>query len=356
MKLKKILLAALTFIVCFCLFIFCLYKYNLSSVSKNNEDKIITIEAGTISAIGKTLKENNLIRNEFIFRLYIKLNKVNNLKASTYKLNESMSLEEIVDILEKGNNYNPDEITITFKEGKNIRSIATIISENTNNTYDDVLKKVNDEEYINSLINKYWFLTESIKNDKIYYDLEGYLFPDTYAFLNKDVSIEDIFETMLNETEKKLEPHKSKIESLNLSIHEYFTLASIVELEGARADDRKAVAGVFYNRLNSKWSLGSDVTTYYALKIDDFKVSLTEEIGLYKCDNAYNTRCNSFIGLPVGPICNPGLESILATLEPESHSYYYFVADCTGKTYLNTNSEGHFNTISKLKRENNWCA
>ena len=65
--------------------------------------------------------------------------------------------------------------------------------------------------------------------------------------------------------------------------------------------------------------------------------------------------CNSFIGLPVGPICNPGMESIIATINPEEHSYYYFVADCNGKVYLSKNQTEHFNTISKLKKENKWC-
>jgi len=356
MKLKRILIALLVLGVCLIIFIICLYNYNLTSISDNKEEKIVTIEEGSISSIGKTLKENNLIRNEFIFKVYIKLNKINNLKASTYNLNENMSLKEIVAILEEGNSYNPDEIILTFKEGKNIRSIANTISENTNNTFDDVIIKVNDETYIDTLIEKYWFLTSDIKNSKIYYDLEGYLFPDTYAFLNKDVSIETILETMLDETENKLEPYKEKIQNLNLSIHDFFTLASIVELEGANSDDRKGVAGVFYNRINDNWSLGSDVTTYYALKIDDFKVSLTEGIGLYKCDNAYNTRCNSYIGLPVGPICNPGIDSLLATLEPTEHDYYYFVADCNGKTYLNKDVYSHNNTINKLVNENNWCA
>ena len=121
---------------------------------------------------------------------------------------------------------------------------------------------------------------------------------------------------MLDETSKQLTPYRNKIENLDLSIHEFFTLSSIVELEGASSNDRKSVAGVFYNRINDRWSLGSDVTTYYALKIDDFKVSLTEGLGLYKCDNAYNTRCNSFIGLPVGPICNPGQKAIIAAIKP----------------------------------------
>ena len=354
-RVRNILIALIILGISVIIFMFCFYKYNLTSVSNDNTAKNVEI-TGTATQIGKILKDNNLIRNELIFKIYIKLNKINNMKASTYSLNETMTLPQIVEILTKGNSYNPDSIRITFKEGKNIRYIANVIAENTNNSYDSVIEKVNDEKYIDTLINKYWFLTNDIKNSKIYYDLEGYLFPDTYNFANKDVSVEKILETMLDETDKKLTPYKDKIEISKLTIHELFTLASIVELEGAKADDRASVAGVFYNRINSKWSLGSDVTTYYALKIDDFHVSLTEELGLYKCDNAYNTRCTSFIGLPVGPICNPGMESLLATINPKEHNYYYFVADCNGKVYLNSNSTGHFNTINKLKNEGNWCA
>jgi UPF0755 protein len=133
------------------------------------------------------------------------------------------------------------------------------------------------------------------------------------------------------------------------------TLSSIVELEGASSNDRASVAGVFVNRINDKWTLGSDVTTYYYLKIDDFKISLNGNKNLYTCDNAYNTRCTSFIGLPVGPISNPGLESLSSSINYDKHKYYYFVADCKGKTYLNKDFTGHYNTIQKLKSENNWC-
>ena len=219
---------------------------------------------------------------------------------------------------------------------------------------------MNDSEYIDSLINKYWFLSDDIKNKKIYYPLEGYLFPNTYAFLNKDVSVKDIIEKMLDETNKQLEPYKSKIEELTEdgyvnSVHKFMTLASVVELEGANADDRASVAGVFYNRVKDGWVLGSDVTTYYYLKIDDFKQSLNGNPNLYTCDNAYNTRCTSFTGLPVGPISNPGKESIEATVNYTKHNYYYFVADCKGKTYLSKNSTEHYNTIQRLKNEGNWC-
>ena len=333
------------------------YKVNMAGTSNSDTKKIVNIEEGTINDIAKTLKDNNLIKNVSIFKVYIKLTNKSNLKAGTYELSENMGVEKIVKILEKGTKYNPNEISITFKEGINIRKIATLISENTNNSYDDVIKKASDETFINTLIDKYWFLTDDIKNKNIYYSLEGYLFPDTYRFNNREVTTEEIFTKMLDEMDKKLSKYKDEINKSDLSVHEIITLASVVELEGAKATDRKGVAGVFYNRLASSAypTLGSDATTYYAAKIDDWSYSLTYK-ELNDCKNKYNTRCSSNTGLPVGPICNPGIESIEATINPDKHEYYYFVADCNGKVYLTKNSTEHNNIINKLKKEDNWCA
>lgn len=333
------------------------YKVNMTGTSNSDTKKIVNIEEGTINDIAKTLKDNNLIKNVSIFKVYIKLTNKSNLKAGIYELSENMGVEKIVKILEEGTKYNPNEISITFKEGINIRKIATLISENTNNSYDDVIKKASDETFIDTLINKYWFLTEDIKNKNIYYSLEGYLFPDTYRFNNREVTTEEIFTKMLDEMDKKLSKYKDEINKSDLSVHEIITLASVVELEGAKATDRKGVAGVFYNRLASSAypTLGSDATTYYASKIDDWSYSLTYK-ELNDCKNKYNTRCSSNTGLPIGPICNPGIESIEATINPDKHEYYYFVADCNGKVYLTKNSTEHNNIINKLKKEDNWCA
>ena len=331
------------------------YNYQISPVDRDGEKVLVEIKAGTISSIGDTLYDNNLIRSKLIFKIYVKLNGIADLKASPYELNKNMKLSEIIEVLEEGNSYNPDEIRITFKEGLNVRKIAKLIEENTNNTYDDVINLMDDDSYIDSLISKYWFLTDEIKNEKIYYPLEGYLFPNTYALLNVDVDVKTIIETMLNESEKQLNKYRQAIEDSKYTVHQLLTLASIVELEGASASDRASVAGVFYNRLEDKWSLGSDVTTYYYLKIDDFKQSLNGNKNLYTCDNAYNTRCTSFIGLPVGPISNPGLESIEGTINYRKHDNYYFVADCNGKTYLSKNATEHYNTIQRLKNQDNWC-
>ena len=136
------------------------------------------------------------------------------------------------------------------------------------------------------------------------------------------------------------------------------TLASVVELEVANKDDRKSVAGIFLNRLDSKYfpTLGSDATSYYGAKIDDWSTNRLTSAELNDCSNKYNTRCAYNKGLPVGPIGNPSIESIEAVLNPEKHNYYYFVNDCKGKLYMSKNETEHNNIINKLKKENNWCA
>ena len=156
---------------------------------------------------------------------------------------------------------------------------------------------------------------------------------------------------MLDEMDKTLTPHKEEIQNNGHTIHEIMTLASIIELEASTSHERSKVAGVFYNRINDGWTLGSDVTTYYAAK-KSFKEDLTKE-ELDDC-NAYNTRGTCFAGLPVGPISNPGKESIEGAISPTPSDYYYFVADKNGKTYFNTSSSGHYNTIQTLKQGGLW--
>lgn len=186
-------------------------------------------------------------------------------------------------ILFKNSNFN-----ITFVEGKTISYIAKTIANSTNNTEQDVYDLLNDETYIDSLIQKYWFITDEIKNDNIYYSLEGYLFPDTYAFEDKNVTVKEIFKTMLDQMDKVLSNHKSDIQKSNYSVHEILSMASVIENEAIHDKDRKDVSSVLYNRLGYNMSLGSDVTTYYAFKIELGSRDLnSSEINTY---NPYNTR------------------------------------------------------------------
>ena len=203
------------------------------------------------------------------------------------------------------------------------------------------------------MIDEYWFITEEITDENIYYPLEGYLLPDTYTFENSNVSVETIFNVILNFTDKYLTEIKDEIENSNLTVHQILTLASMAELEGKTTEDRAEVIGVFYNRIKSKMSLGSDVTTYYAAKVDMGERDLTnKEINTY---NKYNTRGPKMNGLiPIGAICNPSKSAIEATLNYKETDAYYFVADKNGKVYFLKNYEEHKKKIQELKKEGLW--
>ena len=330
------------------------YFYLIGSPSNKSEQKIIYIDEGSsYSSIAPILKENGLIKNELAYKVYLKMNVPSEtLEFGEYVLKTNYDIEELISILEKGSVSLAETVSVTFVEGKNMRYITKTIVENFNISEDEINKKLNDKDYLDTLINDYWFLTDEIKNDKLYYSLEGYLYPDTYEFY-KSADVDDIFRKMLDNMGKKLENYKDTIDSSEYSLHEMITLASIIELEAGNAGDRKGVAGVFYNRLEDNWSLGSDVTTYYAVKEDNYKRDLYKS-ELNDCNN-YNTRSSCMAGkLPVGPICNPGFESISATIEPTKHDYYYFVADKNGKTYFNETDGGHNKTCNKLKSEGLW--
>lgn len=349
---KSLRKALFVFFITLVLFFVSIYRYALSPTS--NDSTIIEIEikkGASTRNIAKELKKKGLIKNEMIFYLYIKTHNVN-IKASTYELSKSQNMKEIIKVLDKGNNYNPNSVRITFQEGINMRKVATIIEKNTNNSYDSVIEKTNDEEFLKRMIKKYWFLTEDILNNEIYYKLEGYLYPNTYEFVNKDISVEEIFIKMLDEEKKVLDKYKEELYKKDYNIHEILTIASLCELEG---DDtyRKDIAGVFYNRLDMNMNLGSDVTTYYGAKIDMNERDLTtEELNEV---NAYNTRHSKMAGkLPISPVCMPALSSIEAAIHPNKNKYYYFVADKNKKVYFSKTGTEHFQTIKEIKNKGDW--
>ena len=329
------------------------YNYMISPVSKDQTLKEVVIEKGSIESIGNILKENNLIRNTWFFKLYVKLNGVSNLKASTYELSENMGVKKITKILMKGNTYNKEEISITFREGINMRKVVKLISDNTNNKEEDIYALLKDKTYLDELISKYWFLSDDIKNAKIYYSLEGYLFPDTYALKNKDASVEEIFEKMLDKMEEVLEEYKKEIQDSEYSAHEILTIASIIEMESVHTEDRKDVSSVIYNRLDRNMAIQSDVTTYYAFKIDMGERDLYQrELDTY---NPYNTRGPRMQGkLPVGPISSVSKSSIEAAINPNKTNYLFFVADKNGKVYFSKTSSEHDQIISELSTRGLW--
>ena len=234
-----------------------------------------------------------------------------------------------------------------------MRWIAEKIAENTNNTKQDVFDLLEDDEYIKSLIDEYWFLEDEVTNKDIYYPLEGYLYPETYTFKNEDVTVKEIFKVLLDQTDKVLTEYKAQIKKSGCTVHQILTVASIIELECKNEDDKAKVSSVIYNRINSNMSIGSDVTTYYAIKVDMGERDLyTKEINTY---NPYNTRGPNMEGkLPVGPISTVSETSIKAALNPTKTDYLYFVADSNGKVYFGKTYQEHQENINNLKNQNLW--
>ncbi len=354
-KLRNFMLAFLVLLGVVFVFIGVSIRHYSGAVSKESKEIIFTVpEGSTWNSIGKSLKEEKLIKSETFLKIYVKLMKVKTLKQNTYRLNQNMDLDKIIVILSQDEEKDDkvkeyivtDEFSMTFQEGINMRKIAKIISEKTEHSYDDVMSLVANKDYIKKVIDKYWFISDTILDSKIYYPLEGYLYPDTYRF-NKNASIEDIFNKMIDEMAKKLEPYKDKLKDNKYNVHQILTIASMAEMEVSHthSEDRPKVARVFYNRLSKGMALGSDVTTRYSLKIDESRPLTKKE---YDTCNAYNTRCSSFTGLPAGPISTISESSIKAAFEPAEGNYIYFISNIkTGETFFYDN----YNDFIKKKNE-----
>ena len=351
---KKIIFIIITIIIITGLILVFWYNNSLTGENNGKEVEVQVPTGSSVKEIINVLSTKKIIKNTDTCYIYAKMHKINNLQAGKYNLKEGLGCIQALKVI-AGGDVIDDSVTLKFIEGKRLKTYAKVISEKYKFTEEEILEKWNDKKYLKELIEKYWFLTDEILNDNIYYALEGYLYPDTYKF-RQEASIEEITEKLLDSTKGYLDEYKDKISKLDNkvnTIHKILTLASIIELEGANSNDREGIASVFFNRLEANWSLGSDVTTYYAAQIDftdrDLYQKEIEEV------NAYNTRPAAMAGkLPVGPICNPSIKSIKAIFNHTKTDYFYFVADKNGKTYFTKTYEEHAKKIKELKDSGMW--
>ena len=330
-----------------------LYAYTTMPVDVSSEDKVTFVvnQGESVYKVLDRLDKENLIRSSNLAKIYVKTFDINNFYAGEYELSKSYPLDMTLSILCGISNAKQDVINVQFLEGKRLTSYVKTISDKFGYSEEEILSVMNDKEYLTTLVDKYWFISEDILNSKLYYPLEGYLFPDTYEF-NKNAQIKDIIETMLKGMDNVLTPYKDDIKVSPYGVHGLLTLASMVELEAVSAEDRALTAGVFYNRLAKGWSLGSDVTTYYDVK-KDITESLTMS-DLAAC-HGYNTRSGSCASsLPIGPIACVSLSSIKAAIEPTDTKNMYFVADVNNKLYFAETEAGHQANIRMLKSQGLW--
>ena len=348
-----VITSVITFVISFLGIWVVYYHVSLGPTSKKSVPINFSVKEGSnFYSVSDDLMKKKLIKSSFSYKLYLKLHKPTSIKAGVYQLDKNMGVKKIIEALSGDIKHDLNSISVTFKEGKDMRYIISEIVSNTDNTEEDVKNTLKDKEYLQSLVDKYWFIDESILNDDIYYSLEGYLSPNTYSF-RRDLKVKDIFNVMLDQMDKSLTKYKSDIKNSKYTVHQLLTLASIVELEGTEGTDRKGIAGVFYNRLNNNWSLGSDVTAYYGAGVSLSERDLTTNE--LNDPNPYNTRISSMAGkLPIGPICNPSIESIESVINPTVHDYFYFVSDKNGKTYFTKTDKEHIAKRNELIKEDLW--
>ena len=337
------------------------YQYVQSSLLPVdvNSKEYVTVqipEGANVQEIGSTLEHSGVIKHGVIFAFYAKYKNYSDLKAGYYNLQKSMSTEDIIKELQKGGTAEPQEPSLadlTIPEGYTIEQIAQAVGQLKGEfkeplTADAFLAKVQDDNFISQEVAKYPNLLESLptKESGARYRLEGYLFPATYS-IKESTTIESLIDEMLAAMDKTLTPHYSAIKSKNLTVNELLTIASLVEKEGAKTEDRKLIAGVFYNRLNLGMPLQSNIAILYAQGKLGQDISLADDAGIDTSINSpYNVYTKS--GLMPGPVDSPSQDAIEASINQTKSENLYFVANVTdGKVYYAANQEEHDRNVAE---------
>lgn len=319
----------------------------------NKQDKAIAIKRGsTTSGIAETLKQEGIIKSPLLFRVYSRVKGYDSkFLFGTFNVNAKDGYEDIAKRL-MDENASFETVTVTIPEGTGINDYIKDVngSDVTVPGIATLLERAgvcNKEDFYKALnsVNLDKELLSSIDKDGSYYALEGYLFPDTYAFYAYDSEECAVLavEKMLGQMENVIT--KDMIKAANergMSVNEVLTLASIVQMEaGLDIEGMPKVAAVFYNRMANGVKIGSSPTCYYGN-------SFSSDDGRY---DTYKIK-----GLPPGPLCSPGKAAINAVLYPEENfdGYLYFVTDKNGKFYFHKNYSQQTATINRLKREGKW--
>ena len=334
-----------------------------------NSKQYMTVQipdGSNVQEIGSTLEKSGVIKNGLVFTLYAKYKNYTGLKSGYYNLQKSMSVEDVIKELQKGGTPEPQEVTLanlTIPEGYTLEQIAQTVGQLQGDfkeplTAEAFLAKVQDETFIAQEVAKYPNLLESLptKDSGVRYRLEGYLFPATYT-IKENTTVESLIDSMLAAMDKNLSSHYAAIKEKNLTVNELLTIASLVEKEGAKTEDRKLIAGVFYNRLNLGMPLQSNIAILYAEGKLGQNISLSDDAAIdTSIDSPYNDYTK--VGLMPGPVDSPSLDAIESSINQTKSDYLYFVANVQdGKVYYATTLEEHDRNVqehinSKLHQSN----
>ncbi|MBI4091013.1 MAG: endolytic transglycosylase MltG [Candidatus Komeilibacteria bacterium] len=326
------------------LFLFCLILVMGSLVwfvaqfrAPEAEGRDVTFEVRPgqdVSTISKNLKDEGLIRSSFAFETYIWFKRLEQkMQAGTYRLSTGDTVLKLTRILSTGADREADRVTLI--EGWTLKQYRAYLVDRgmSGSEFDDLT--LHPKQWIET----YPFI-ESLPSNV---DLEGYLFPDTYA-VGSDHALRPLIVKMLDTFDRRVVKGLSDaFARQDNSLHEVITIASILEREVRDTADRKKVADIFYRRLEEGIALQSDATVAYATGSKRSQATLED----LKIDSLYNTY--KYRGLPPGPIGNPGLDAIEAALEPTPNEYWYFLTDTDGGVhYAKTFDEHKQNKVKYL--------
>jgi UPF0755 protein len=301
----------------------------------NAEIEEIKVEAGdTLSSVAEDLYAEGIIKSRLWFK-YNGKDIATKIKPGTYTLDPGSSISDIYDLIQQGEKEVP--IIITFPEGFILYQFAQKIEESGLSTADDFIAET-EEIFMESY-------SEQVDSNMLYYKLEGYLFPDTYHFSVKQ-SLEEIVRTLTGTMDKVwTEELEAKRTKLDLTKHQVLTIASLIEREAYNDEERDTISGVIFNRIAKGMPLQIDATVIYG--IGEGKEHMTRVLysDLEK-DNPFNTYRNK--GLPPGPIASPGINSVIAALNPEEHDFLYYVMGEDGHVFAKTYNE-HLRNVEKYR-------
>ena len=314
-------------------------------LTQDDREATVTVPEGAgVSEIAKLLKEAGVIDSTMVFRTYSGFKEKNELyKPGEYILNCKMSYDQIMTALTIGVKERQDVVEVLFREGLTLREMGALLEEA------DVCTAEKFVDAMNQSIYEYEFMKQVPKDRPLRFALlEGYAFPDTYQFFVNEKPETVAKKFLSNFNSKITDDMYARMRELGLTLDEVVTLASIVEKEASYGNaeesrrNMEAVAGVFMNRLNNAGTfpqLQSDVTIFYVER----SIKPYLEVQNQAMYDAYNTyKC---AGLPVGPICNPGIAAINAVLYPEESDYNYFLTDKEGTFYYAVTLEEHEQNI-----------
>lgn len=284
------------------------------SASNINDLKIFNIERGdSVKKIAQELENEKIIKSSNFFLIYSLLTNNNkSIQAGEYLLSPQMNIPQIIKII-VGGKVNEEKITII--EGWDLDDIANYLTEKGISTKEEFFKVTGEPRNKDSL--------------------EGYIFPDTYNITSRDTAETIVQKALLNFEIKITSELKNEIEKQGKTIEEIIIMASIIEKEVRTLEDKKNVSDVLWKRINAGIPLQTCATVLYAIGEKKPNVSTADT----EVDSLYNTYRNR--GLPIGPIANPGMNSILAAIYPTKNNYWYYLSSPDGKTHFSTTLDEH---------------